>query len=118
MMHWISNSIAYLRKQLKQVQVKSVIAVVAIAVIVLTTGVSDLRSNDTLPRRLENDIHQGNSDRPKTTGEWKADARETEDSPLDRLGRIVNQTGEAVQDWGSLYPDVAERTIPPVGDNK
>ena len=48
--------------------------------------------------------------RPKTTGEWNKEAREVEGSPGERLERIGKQSAEAVKDFGTVYPDTADRS--------
>jgi predicted PurR-regulated permease PerM len=68
-------------------------------------------------RETQNLLDDDDSDRPKTTREWKAEARETSDQPLERTKRIVEETADAVQDWAELYPDVAERSIPALEDD-
>ena len=50
--------------------------------------------------------------RPKTTNEWYKEARETEDSPGERLGNIAEESAQAVKEFGSIYPDTAKRTAP------
>ncbi|MER3477248.1 MAG: hypothetical protein C4287_13020 [Leptolyngbya sp. ERB_1_2] len=45
-----------------------------------------------------------------TTGEWNREARQTAGEPGNRAGRIAKETGEAVKDFGKMYPDTAERS--------
>jgi len=73
--------------------------------------------NERVKQNVQADIRADDSDRPKTTGQWKEEAREVEGQPLERAKRIVKESAEAVEDWAGLYPDVAERTIPAVGDD-
>jgi hypothetical protein len=63
-----------------------------------------------LPEKIQQDLQNIDSDRPKTTGEWNREARETAGEPGERLGRIAKETGEAVKDFGKMYPDTAERS--------
>lgn len=63
-----------------------------------------------LPGKIQQDLQNIDSDRPKTTGEWNQEARETTGQPGERLGRIAKETGEAVKDFGKMYPDTAERS--------
>lgn len=63
-----------------------------------------------LPGKIQQDLQNIDSDRPKTTGEWNREARETAGEPGERLGRIAKETGEAVKDFGKMYPDTAERS--------
>ena len=60
--------------------------------------------------KIDRDLQRDDSDRPKTTGEWNREARETSGEPGKRLGRIAKETGEAVKDFGQMYPDTAERS--------
>lgn len=75
------------------------------------------QNRETLPSNVKQALRDDDSDRPKTTGEWNAEARETEGRPGERAKRITKETGEAVKDWAELYPDVAERTVPAIGDD-
>ncbi|MEB3358232.1 MAG: hypothetical protein VKK04_16020 [Synechococcales bacterium] len=63
-----------------------------------------------LPRDIKETIHNDASDRPKTTGEWQAEAEEVEGQPVERAKRIAKESADAVEDFAGLYPDVAERT--------
>lgn len=60
--------------------------------------------------KIKQDLQNDSSDRPKTTGEWNREARETAGEPGKRAGRIAKETGEAVKDFGKMYPDTAERS--------
>ncbi|MBW4526766.1 MAG: hypothetical protein KME18_16525 [Phormidium tanganyikae FI6-MK23] len=60
--------------------------------------------------KIRQDLQNDTSDRPKTTGEWNREARETVGEPGKRVGRIAKETGEAVKDFGQMYPDTAERS--------
>lgn len=75
------------------------------------------QNRETLPSNVKQALRDDDSDRPKTTGEWNAEAHETEGQPVERAKRITKEAGEAVKDWAELYPDVAERTVPALGDD-
>ncbi|MBD1843360.1 hypothetical protein H6F89_08090 [Cyanobacteria bacterium FACHB-63] len=60
--------------------------------------------------KIKQDLQNDTSDRPKTTGEWNREARETSGNLGERLNRIGKETGEAVKDFGQMYPDTAERS--------
>lgn len=81
-----------------------------------TAALAD-QSRKTLSHDVKQALRADDSDRPKTTGEWKAEARETEGQPVERSKRIAKEAGEAVKDWAELYPDVAERTVPAIGND-
>lgn len=113
MRHLFSQAINYLSSLLKKTQIKSLLTTTFLAVILLTSGVSSYATNgNSAADKISNKIFEGNPERPTTTREWKQEARETEDQPLERVKEIGKETKEAVKDWGGLYPDVAERTVP------
>jgi len=72
---------------------------------------SESQSGDKqLMGKINQDLQNDTSDRPKTTGEWNREARQTAGKPGYRANRIAKETGEAVKDFGKLYPDTAERS--------
>jgi hypothetical protein len=101
------------RSWLKQLSARRVLGVVLVGFLVLGTAVTSANaasSNPSLGEKVQDLIHQDNSDRPKTTGEWEREAREVEGSPGKRLQNIAGESAEAVKEFGALYPDTAERT--------
>ncbi|MBD2257918.1 hypothetical protein [Pseudanabaena sp. FACHB-2040] len=116
MINIISGAITRVSSLLKALQVKRFLAAVLVGFILLSTTVGSEPVGRDVTKKVDKIIHQGDSDRPKTTGEWNREARATEDAPGKRAARIGEETKEAVKDWAGLYPDVAKRTIPGVGD--
>lgn len=113
MIHLISQAINQIGSFLKKIQVKSFLTTVLLGTILLTTGVSSYATNGkNAADNINSRVFEGNPERPTTTREWKQEARETEDAPLERVKEIGQETAEAVKEWGGLYPDVADRTIP------
>ncbi|BDA71343.1 unknown protein [Rivularia sp. IAM M-261] len=111
MTNLISSTISHISNVLKQFQVKRFLAVALVGFLLLTTNVApEHGSNKALTNKIDELVHQDDSQRPKTTGDWNKEARETEDAPGERLQRIGKQTAEAVKDFGSVYPDTAERS--------
>lgn len=113
MIRLISQAINRISSILKKIQVKSFLTTVLLGAILLTNGVSSSATNGkTAADLVGSDIIENNSERPSTTREWRQEARRTEDAPLERAKEIGKETGEALKDWGKLYPDVAESTLP------
>lgn len=112
MTNLISRAVAHISPMFKELQVKRFVAVVLIGFLLLTTNVVPGHNNRAVSKKIDNVVHQNDSQRPKTTGEWQQEARETEDSPGKRLENIGKESAEAVKDFGSLYPDTAKRTAP------
>jgi hypothetical protein len=110
MANLFSKTISHISYLLSELQVKRVISVVLVGFLLLTTNVAPKQSNNALADNINSVVHQDGSQRPKTTGEWNKDARETEGAPGERLKKIGKQSAEAVKDFGSLYPDTAKRS--------
>lgn len=110
MANLISGAIVRISSFLSAFQVKRFLAVVFVGFVVLTANVSNERGAQALTKKVDEAVHQGDSQRPKTMGEWNKEARETEGAPGERLERIAKESKEAVKDWAKLYPDTAERS--------
>ncbi|GAB4541622.1 MAG: hypothetical protein Tsb0014_33690 [Pleurocapsa sp.] len=113
MIHLISQTISTINSWLKKIQVKSFLSTILLGAILLTSGVSSYATNGAnAADDISSKVFEGNSERPTTTREWRQEARQTEDAPLERAKEIGKETAQAIKEWGELYPDVAERTIP------
>lgn len=117
MTNLISGTIARIASFLNAFQVKRFLAVVFVGFLVLTANVSNDRGAQAITKKIDQTVHQGDSQRPKTMGEWNREARETEGAPGERLQRIAKESKEAVKDWGKLYPDTAERSTQAVQED-
>jgi len=70
------------------------------------TGKGDIEDAKQAAENVDELVHQKNSQRPKTTGEFLEEARG--DVPLnERLGNITRDSGEAFKDLGSEYSKAA-----------
>lgn len=112
MIHLISQAIDRLSSFFKKPQVKSFFATVFVGLIVLTSNVNYATESDRNLNNISDRVFESNSERPTTTREWYNEADRTEDAPLERIKEIGKQSAEAVKEWGELYPDVVERTLP------
>ena len=117
MINLISKTIGNISSLLKGLQVKSFLAVVVVGFLVLTTNVSDGPNDKGLKERVREQVEQNDAQRPKTVGQWFKDARETEDSPGERLQKIGQQSGEALKEFGGGYVKGAKETASDVGDS-
>lgn len=119
MINLISRTIANISSLLKGLQVKSFLAVVVVGFLVLTTNVNygQGQNDKGLKERVRQQVEQNDAERPKTVGQWFKDARETEDSPGERLQKIGQQSGEAFKEFGSGYVKGAQETASDVGDS-
>ncbi|MBC1224827.1 hypothetical protein GNF10_08010 [Nostoc sp. UCD121] len=119
MINLISRTIANISSLLKGLQVKSFLAVVVVGFLVLTTNVNygQGQNDKGLKERVRQQVEQNDAERPKTVGQWFKDARETEDSPGERLQKIGQQSGEAFKEFGGGYVKGAKETASDVGDS-
>jgi hypothetical protein len=122
MIKLISKAMSHIGYLLNELQVKRFLAVVLVGFMLLTTNInSDIESgrhSQAVTKKIDKVIHQDDSQRPKTTGEWNREARETEGAPGERLKNIVEESAEAVKDMGSVYPNTAERSTDNPQGNK
>lgn len=91
-----------------QLQVKRFLAVALVGFLLLGTNVVDAAQNKGMADRAQQQAQDLDSVRPKTTREWNAEARATEDAPGERLKNIAEETGQALKEFGSMYPDTAK----------
>lgn len=110
MINFLSGIYTHITNWAKTFQVKHFLTVILVGSLLLTTGLSE-RQSQAATHKVDNIIHQDDSQRPKTTGEWQAEAMETENAPGKRIQRIAGESAEALKEWGELYPEVAERTF-------
>lgn len=106
---------------LGRINLQRVIAVMLASLVMIGTlapaGALAAQTENQLRNKASDLVDDDESNRPKTTREWNAEARETADQPVERTKRIVEETADAIQDWAEIYPDVAERSIPALQDN-
>ncbi len=110
MKNLFSRAIASLNSLFKGLQVKQFFAVALVGFVLLTTNVDIGKNDQALPANLRDRIDQNDTDRPKTTGEWNREARETRDNPGERFKRIGKESAEAFKEFGSGYAKGAQKT--------
>ncbi|QLE56787.1 hypothetical protein [Nostoc sp. TCL26-01] len=118
MANWVSTIATQINSRLQEWQLKRFFAVVLVGFLVLTTNINSGRNSEAVTRRLDQVVHQDDAQRPKTTGEWNQEARETEEVPGERAKRIAKESGEAIKQWGSLYPNTAQRSANELQENQ
>jgi hypothetical protein len=104
----ISRTIDHFRRFVKQ-SLSQILPVLLVGILLITTNGADRMSKGKLGKVVDRDIHQDAEKRPKTTGEWNEQSRETQGKPGERLKRVGEQSAEAFKDFGSVFPDTAER---------
>jgi hypothetical protein len=117
MKNLISRATAHITSLINGLQVKRFLAIVLVGFILLTTNVDSGQNNKALTKQVRKEAHKIDSVRPKTTNEWYEEARETEDSPGERLENIAEESAQAFKEFGAIYPDTAKRTAPVLQDD-
>lgn len=109
MSNWVSKASTCIQSFLNGLQTRQFLAVVLMGFLLLTTNVNDgnklygqNNSGDITKKVLER-VHENDSPRPKTTGEWEKDDRETANNPDERSRRINEQAGAAFKEFGAGY---------------
>jgi len=117
MLNFISQAIAKFFSFFKSLQVRQLLPIVLVGFLILNISAAPNRSETQQAiKKLDQTVHQEDSTRPKTTGEWEQQYRETEGRPVERLKRIEEQSAEAVKDLGSMYVDTAKRSAEALKD--
>jgi hypothetical protein len=117
MQNLISRATSHISSLINGLQVKRFLAVVLVGFILLTTNVDSGQNNKALTKEIRKEAQKIDSVRPKTTNEWYKEARETEDSPGERLENIAEESAQAFKEFGAIYPDTAKRTAPVLQDD-
>jgi hypothetical protein len=110
----IITKISYLSNKL---QVKKLVSMIMVSLVILATNVAPERTSKATVDRLDRLVQQENPDRPKTTAQWQQQAEAVKGRPGERLKRIGEQSADAVQEFGSTYPDVAKKSAAELQDN-
>jgi hypothetical protein len=117
MINLISRTISNISSLLKGLQIKGFLAVVLVGFLMLTTNVGYGQNDKSLGERVKQQVEQDDSQRPKTIGQWNKEARETENSPGERLQKIGKESAEAFKQFGSGYVEGAKNTASDVGES-
>ncbi|MBE9187959.1 hypothetical protein IQ270_25790 [Microcoleus sp. LEGE 07076] len=116
-MNLISTAIDRISSLFKGFQIKSFLSVVLVGFLLLTTNVDAGSSNKAYGTQFGANADLNNPERPQTTREWRQEARETSDSPVERIQKIGQEAGAAVKEFGEMYQDTANRSIRELKDN-
>ena len=117
-MNLISTAIARISSLLKGFQIKSLLSVFIVGFLLLTSNVDGGRSNKAYGTTGASTAELNNPERPQTTREWRQEARETSDSPGERIQKIGQEAGAAVKEFGEMYKDTANRSISELKNNR
>jgi hypothetical protein len=106
----ISGIVTKLNGFIKSINIRQILPILLVIFLLTPTYVGAANNSKTITKKIDDVIHQDDSQRPKTTGEWNQEAREVKGEPGERLKRIGKQSAEAVKEFGQIYPDTAEKS--------
>ncbi|EDX87026.1 hypothetical protein S7335_4733 [Synechococcus sp. PCC 7335] len=104
-------------RQLKQLQIgqrlQSFVAITFVGLFLLTTSVDNSSLNSSTKAMLNDMIARGEADgRPVTTAQWRGENKELKGNPGERINRIAEETGDAVENMAEIYPGNAKSVLP------
>jgi hypothetical protein len=120
MISLINDSVAHFKSLLGKYRIKHLLGIVLIGCLLITNTACASPSSaadSSLKQKVDAAIDRNDSPRPKTTGEWKQEARETENAPGKRLQKIAKESKEAVKEFGKVYPNTAEKSANSLNQN-
>ena len=113
MISLINDTASHLKALLGKFKIKHLLGIILIGCLLITNTACASPSSaadSSLKQKVDTAIDRNDSPRPKTTGQWKQEARETENAPGKRLQKIAKESKEAVKEFGKVYPNTAEKS--------
>lgn len=114
MVNVVFAAIATLKSWVRGWQWRQLTAVVLSVVLLLATSgqaqaaQNEPGANKALTKQVLERVHENDSPRPKTTGEWNKEDRETANDPDERGRRIGEQATAAFKEFGSGYVEATK----------
>jgi hypothetical protein len=105
-----------IREMLSRTQWQRAIAACCVGILLLTTQIVDasLKSSQ---NQLDRVTAQGESGRPRTTGQWQAEKESLEGKPVKVLERMGKEATDAAGDLAETYSQTVKDLVPGVETN-
>jgi hypothetical protein len=120
MISLINDTTSHIKALVRKFKIKHLLGMVLVGCLLITNTACASPSSATdspLKQKVDAAIDRNDSPRPKTTGQWKQEARETENAPGKRLEKIAKESKEAVKEFGKVYPNTAEKSANSLNQN-
>lgn len=101
-----------LRSALSSLQLQRFAAVAFVGFFLLTTSVDSADLPGSTKAMLNDMITRGETGRPVTTAQWKAENEKLEGNPARRADRIAKESADAVGEMAEIYPGNAKTLTP------
>lgn len=116
MFQLITAAFVTFRKELKRFQIgqklQRFVAVAFVGLVLLTTSIDNSSLNSSTKAMLNDMVSRGETGRPVTSAQWKAENEALEGNPLERVERIAEESGDAVEEMAEIYPGNAKSVLP------
>ncbi|MEL6603004.1 MAG: hypothetical protein AAFP20_07240 [Cyanobacteria bacterium J06614_10] len=83
-----------------------------VGLVLLTSSIDNANLKPSTKAYLNNMIERGETGRPVTTRQWKAENERLEGQPAKRVKRIANESADAVEEMAEIYPGNAKSVLP------
>lgn len=103
---------------LRALRIRQLLAALLVGAILLTTNIADASLSSETQANLDRVTEQGETGRPRTTGQWEAERDSLQGKPIKRLERITEETADAVGEMAEIYPQNAKTLTPGVGNGE
>ena len=113
----------HINRILEKITLKQALAAFFVGIIVLTAGPTAAHATeaklslaDSAQASLSRITKEGETGRPRTTGQWQAENEALQGQPLDQLDRITEEAADAIGEMAEIYPQNV-RTLTPGMDS-
>ncbi|MDB9526692.1 hypothetical protein PN498_11880 [Oscillatoria sp. CS-180] len=105
-----------LSRMLSNIQWKQLAVACCVSVILLTANMPEANLDPGVQSRLNTLTEQGETGRPRTTGQWQAENEVLQGKPVEQAKRIGKEAADAVEEMAEIYPQNV-KTLTPGVDN-
>jgi len=78
----------------------------------MTTSVDNANLNPSTKTMLNDMIARGETGRPVTSAQWKAENEKLEGNPGERIERIAEESADAIGEMAEIYPGNVKTVLP------
>lgn len=114
----MKETLTRISKALGKLQIRRIAALVLVSLVLMTNTVLAADLSPNIESKLDRLINQGNTGRPRTTGQWQARNEELHGKPGEQLEQIGEQTADAVGSMAEIYPQNAKTLVPGVDNGE
>lgn len=123
MKNWVSAVSDRVQACLGTLQIRKFFALALAGILFLTVNANDendfysRNNSQEVTKRVLERVHENDSPRPKTTGEWQREDRATANKPDERGKRIADESGAALKEFGSGYAKAMKDSVKDAKDS-